>query len=373
MTLLLVAVAALCGCRTSPHVASFIENRNAEARQQEDEYWQQVQENERLAYELEKLKRQKEKDARSTDDLGPPKVEEGVGPPTIEIPGTSPGRPEEMKQEPERPQIEPEPPPRPDGAAEDDPAGARPGELPPPRGAAPAKPAEPEVIDQKVTHLFLNPLHTGGIDLDQRPGDDGLSLLLEPRNAANQFVPLAGNVSVVLLDPQQSGDAARVARWNFGSQETRLAIRQDGETRGIRLEMPWPSRPPENGPLRLFVRYEMADGRKIQAEREVFVKLPGQFSERWTPRPPERQRRNAPVDSAVAEQSPSPGALPAAPVPPAVAQRAIKEPAPMAVAPSTETPTATGHSSPPLLTPPPALSEAPGNAAPSRPQWKPYR
>jgi len=340
---LLVTCAALCsGCHTPPRLASFIENRNAEARQLEDEYWLQVQENERLAHELAKLKRGRTRP--SSDGMGPPLIEEGPSlprveqgtEPLIEMPDT-PSRPQR-----DRPQIDPEPPPRPGGSDKEKPSNARPGELPPPREYH-TGPSEPEVIDEQVTHLFLNPLHTGGVDLDQRPGDDGLSLLLEPRNAADQFVPLAGNISVVLLDPAQSGDSARIARWNFDSAEAKQAISQDQDARGIRLEMPWPSRAPEHDQLRLFVRYETADGRKIQTEREVFIRLAGQFSERWTPRPPERQRRNGPVNSAIAQPVPSPAAKPS-------------------VAPSPPT----------LLTPPPALSEAPG-AAPARPTWKPYR
>src|SRR6185503_16880184 len=55
--------------------------------------------------------------------------------------------------------------------------------------AAQAK--EPEVTDKNVTHIQLNPLHTCGQDFDHAPGDDGISILIEPRNGANQFVPLA--------------------------------------------------------------------------------------------------------------------------------------------------------------------------------------
>ncbi len=337
MTLFAIGAAAICGCRTSPHLASFIENRNAEARQLEDEYWYQVQENERLASELNRLQRQKQ---HAPESLQPPRVEEGSGPPMIEIPDTPPATPPERQ-----PRIEAEPPPE------------MPSELPPPRGAAPAPPAQREVIDEKVTHLFLNPLHTGGVDFDRRPGDDGLSLLLEPRNAADQFVPQAGNVSVVLLDPEKSGDAARIARWSFGSRETRLAISQEQDARGIRLEMPWPSRGPESGQLKLFVRYETADGRKIQTERDIYIKLAGEYSERWTPRPPERQRRNPPVDSAIVQQP-----APAASAPDKV-EPPIKEPAP----------TIADQPSPAVnASPPPALSDAPGKT-PARPTWKPYR
>ena len=325
LTLLLLGAAALAGCHTSQRMAAFIENRNAEVRQLEDDYWVQVQEKERLAYELDKLKRQKAKAAPPpADDLAPPMIEEGTGPPVIEVPGAPIER--------SSPRIEAEPAPE------------MPSELPAPRASNQTKRVSAEVplVDEKITKLFINPLHTGGIDGDSKPGDDGLSLLLEPRNEAGQFVPQEGNVSIALLDPAKVGDAARVARWNFDAAETKEAIQAVGSARGIHLEMPWPSRAPENGQLKLFVRYETPDGRKLEAQRDVFIKLPGQFSERWTPRPPERKRRNVPIDSAVAQEP--------------VAGEPATLPQPSAAQPSA---------------PPASLSEGAGQAR--RPTWKPYR
>ena len=328
-------------------MAAFIENRNAEARLLEDEYWYQVQENERLAHELAKLKRAPAKGSPREgifgprpaepgvpENLEPPMIEEGVGPPAIEIQGTPPS------DEPQRPEIEAEPAPE------------MPAELPAPRGATPAAATLPDAADSHVTHLFLNPLHTGGIDLDGRPGDDGLSVVLQPRNAARQFVPLPGKVSVALLDPHKLGDAARIGRWTFTPDEIEPAINTSGDIQGIYLEVPWPGRIPESSELRLFVRYETADGRKIEADREIHVKLAGQFSERWTPRPPERQRRNAPPAPAIARVAAEGGE-----------NRASEEPAATAPIPST---------APSALTPPPTLGGS-LSQSPPRPQWKPYR
>ena len=79
---------------------------------------------------------------------------------------------------------------------------------------------------------------------DSQPGDDGLTVVIEPRNAGEEFVPEAGDVSVVVLDPSKAGEAARVARWNFTATETRQKIAAGSAARGIRLQMPWPATPP---------------------------------------------------------------------------------------------------------------------------------
>jgi hypothetical protein len=139
----------------------------------------------------------------------------------------------------------------------------------------------------------LNPLLTGGADFDGQPGDDGLCVVLEPRNAADQCLPLTGAVSVVVLDPSRQGDAARVARWDFDAAAVQQAVHRTPSTRGIKLELPWPAAPPANSQLKLFVRYETPDGRKLQTDRDIVLTSTGQLAGRWTPRPPGRQSSGA--------------------------------------------------------------------------------
>jgi hypothetical protein len=152
----------------------------------------------------------------------------------------------------------------------------------------PNTPETSKLKDKKVTHLFLNPALTGATDFDGRPGDDGLRVVLEPRNAAEGLVSEAGAVSIVVLNPDLEGDAARVARWDFDQSAVRQLLADSSATRGIKLEVPWPASAPSANRLKLYVRYETTDGRKVQADREIFVSPPGQAIGRWTPRTAER-------------------------------------------------------------------------------------
>jgi hypothetical protein len=145
-------------------------------------------------------------------------------------------------------------------------------------------------VDTKITHLFVNPALTGGCDLDGQPGDDGLKIVLEPRNEADEYVPEAGSLSLVVLDPEREGDAARVARWDFDLDAARQVLAESGTGKGLALEMPWPAATPAVNRLKLYVRYETADGRKLQTQRDIFVTPPGQALSRWTPRSSEEQR-----------------------------------------------------------------------------------
>ena len=156
-------------------------------------------------------------------------------------------------------------------------------------------------LDPHVTHIYLNPLLTGGRDLDGSPGDDGLRLVVEPRNADGVYVPLAGNVAVVALDPEIEGPLARVGRWDFDAGETSQLMRSASTGRGIHLELPWVDDPPEHRRVHLFVRYETADGRKLHSDRQVTIAAPGEESARWTP--------SARFTQELARQAPAPPKL----------------------------------------------------------------
>ncbi len=338
----IVCLAPLAGCRTAPYVNSHLETVNSEYRQLEDYVYCLEDENARLLRELDDCKAGRRGD---TGGEGAPARERGglfrrklrstpsgespeLSPPTIE-PGT-PSEPSAPADTPPRRSTSNKPPSdstQPDSTNDLDLAPPK-VELPAPAESTPAPvaPAQPESLpapapsDTKITHLFLNPILTGGANLDSRPGDDGLSVVVEPRNATDEYVPHAGAISIVVLDPSKAGEEARVARWNFDLAATEQKLKTTSAARGIRLQMPWPAAPPANDRLHLFVRYLAADGRQIQTDREIFLTPPGQLSERWTPRPVDRQR------PAITEP------------PPQIAQQPQPAPTPSTVAPKLLTP-----------------------------------
>ena len=145
--------------------------------------------------------------------------------------------------------------------------------------------AVPMPLDQQITSLHVNPAHTGGLKQDQKPGDDGIVVVFEPRNKEDDFVPLASRLSVVLLDPETS---QRVARWEVTEEQTKVALQKARAGRGIELRMPWEGTPPTKSRLQLFVRYWLADGTAVQSDREITITPNGQLAARWTPRTEQR-------------------------------------------------------------------------------------
>lgn len=299
----LLPLAALAGC-AGPQVRAHIDSVNAEYRQLEDYVYCLEDENAKLQRELNRLRggdapprpfsrsSSPAADESSSDssDLSPPVIEPGT---PVPPPGTSGSR--SSTQRPNLPASSSNAdgkldlvPPIIELPSSNQEAGPATDSLPTP--AIPReRPAAPEAIplppaDSKVTHIHLNPLLTGGADFDRQPGDEGLSIVLEPRNAADQYVPQAGAVSVVVLDPSKAGDAARIARWDFTLTAAQQKLQTTSAAKGLHLEMPWPASAPSSNQLQLFVRYETADGRRLQTDREIYITPPGQIAQRWTPR-----------------------------------------------------------------------------------------
>ncbi len=149
--------------------------------------------------------------------------------------------------------------------------------------SASAEPFMPSGDSRRVAAIVLNRTLTGGIGADERTGDQGLLVVVEPRDRAGRTVDAPAEVSVVVLDHALEGDAARVARWDFTAAETAALFRRTGSARAIHLTTAWPADPPAHNKLHLFVRYVTADGRKLQADGPIEVALPGDKTARWTP------------------------------------------------------------------------------------------
>jgi hypothetical protein len=238
----------------------------------EDQYQSTLRENESLRRTLEagKTSGESRREAPDVDRVSPPSSLEDLSPPQIELgvpaePGAEPPPitpPSDLIPRPSRPKAEMTPTAP---SVEEFPS------------------AQEKLIDPRITHIRLNPLATGGADLDDKPGDDGVSLLIEPRNAADQYVPIAGPVSVVVLDPAKQDAAARVARWDFSVHEVRESMAGSSLSKGIHLQLPWPHERPDATRLHLYVRYTTPEGAQMEADREIFFEAPGDISSRWTP------------------------------------------------------------------------------------------
>lgn len=146
-----------------------------------------------------------------------------------------------------------------------------------------------------------------GVNLDNRPGDDGVQVVVQGRNLRGETVAPLGELSLVLIDPAVPGEGGRYARWDFSADDAAALFRPtNGEAEaGSYFELPWPEAPPAHSKLKLFVRLTTADGAKLQAERDVVVDVTGGTSQFGAP------PLFAPASVARATTAPSSAVIPA--------------------------------------------------------------
>jgi hypothetical protein len=148
-----------------------------------------------------------------------------------------------------------------------------------------AVPLTPSGDSRQVASIALNRSLTGSIVADDRSGDQGLLVVIEPRDRAGRPVDAPAEVNVVVVDPalkDPKGQASRVARWDFTAAEAAAMFRRSGSSQAMHLMTAWPGDPPVHNKLHLFVRYVTADGRKLETDQPIEVALPGDPANRWT-------------------------------------------------------------------------------------------
>ncbi len=135
-----------------------------------------------------------------------------------------------------------------------------------------------------VRQITFNQSLTGGYVAEENPGEQGLLVVIEPRDGQGRLLAAPADVQVAVLDPKLSGQEARVARWNLTAAETAAQLR-GGADSGIHLTLPWRNNRPKHAKLHLFVRYVTGDGRKVEADQPIEVVLPSDRAAGWAPAP----------------------------------------------------------------------------------------
>jgi hypothetical protein len=165
-----------------------------------------------------------------------------------------------------------------------------------------------------IAKLVLNRQLTGGWNPNGKHGDEGIFVAFEPRDNQNKLVEAVGDVSIVVLDPLQTGAAARVARWDFTTDEAAMHFRKGPLGQGLQFELPWPSSPPVSSDLRLFVRLKTPDGRKVETDTKIRITPNDGWSTKtaehrpvdYVESEPQAEQPSMPAQSRVVKRKPRP-------------------------------------------------------------------
>jgi len=135
--------------------------------------------------------------------------------------------------------------------------------------------------DTEVDRISLDPGLTGALDRHGNPSSELLSVVIDQRDARDARVVAPGDISIVVVDPALEGREAKIARWDFDSEEVASHVRRNRDGGSLQFELPWP-KPPEHSDLRLFVRFTAFDGRKLEANLPIEARLADTKRREWS-------------------------------------------------------------------------------------------
>ncbi|HVU86125.1 MAG TPA: hypothetical protein VHD36_02315 [Pirellulales bacterium] len=204
----------------------------------------------------------------------------------------------------------------------------------------------------RVAALAVNPkLTVWRKTTGDKPVDEGLRVVVEPRTAQGQIVPARGIMAIAVIDPAEEGAAARLARWDFTAEQTAEHFQGSESGGGLHFSLQWPHAAPARDDLLLFVRLTTDEGQQFVAEfalHPTSANTPAAWTEAVAePRTPQA---NSSLANVAWKRAVTP-----LPPPPATAD-STRSALPAAL----EAPPSTGD-------------EAESKSAPPGPTWEPYR
>jgi hypothetical protein len=121
-----------------------------------------------------------------------------------------------------------------------------------------------------LTHLVINHAKTKCYDANGDGAPEGVTLVIEPRDADERLVTTAGDIFITAFEPtakaQQSDLGRQFAVWTIPAAKAHQHFRRTSRARGLHFVLPWPTEAPVATPIRVEVQLTQFDGTIIQTE-----------------------------------------------------------------------------------------------------------
>lgn len=140
------------------------------------------------------------------------------------------------------------------------------------------------VTDKRIVELAFHPALSRAVSFDDDNQDDGLYLVLQPKNEQGQVVAIPGAIVVELYDPSRDAANAAIGRWSYSAVEVEGKIQPIGSKQGIHLTLPWNGPNPKSDRVAVVVTMQLENGRKVIGKREIFLNSGNGLKTVWTPR-----------------------------------------------------------------------------------------
>ncbi|MCA9074145.1 MAG: hypothetical protein KDA93_03865 [Planctomycetaceae bacterium] len=121
--------------------------------------------------------------------------------------------------------------------------------------------------------IEFSTLMTGGTNINSSPGDDGLTVVLLPKDPDGVVVKVAGTIEIEAFDLARPEGAQRIGQWTFDVGESHEYWHQGVIQSGYQFELPW-QEIPQAEQLLLHGRLVSIDGRQFDTTHTVSIEPP---------------------------------------------------------------------------------------------------
>jgi hypothetical protein len=125
---------------------------------------------------------------------------------------------------------------------------------------------------------------TGGYDDDNCSGDEALQVVLEPHDVDNHLIKVPGTLEVWALEISPEGQKKPLCSWCVSPEQLRRTWRNGILSTGYFVVLPWRAWPGSEK-LRVMIRFNLADSRSFEADKDVTVRLPALAQRKPLPAP----------------------------------------------------------------------------------------
>jgi hypothetical protein len=114
---------------------------------------------------------------------------------------------------------------------------------------------------------------TGGVDEDGAPGDEGLMVVIVPRDEDGSAVKVPARALVAAWEITPAGLKNPIGSWELNSEQLRRTWKSGLISTGYFVAVPWQTLPSTDR-VRVAVRLITTDNRAYESDRDVYVKPP---------------------------------------------------------------------------------------------------
>ncbi len=116
---------------------------------------------------------------------------------------------------------------------------------------------------------------TGGRDDDGLPGDEGLQVVMVPKDEDGTAVKVPGRATVLAYEITKEGLKLPIGKWEVSAEQLKKTWKSGFLGGGYTVPLQW-DRAPTTTRIRVVVRFVLPDGREYEADRDSNVTpLPG--------------------------------------------------------------------------------------------------